>query len=43
MYRPPPKYLSNMTLRPFRTPLTITVVVTVTGMTFMPVQQSRMS
>jgi hypothetical protein len=43
MYCPPPKYPSNMTPRSVRTPLTVTVVVTVTGMTFMPVQQSRMS
>ena len=43
MYGPPPKYLSNMTPPSVCTPLTVTVVVTVTGMTFMPVQQSRMS
>ncbi len=43
MYYPPPKYLSNMTLRSVRTPLTVIVVVTVTGMIFMPVQQPRMS
>ena len=43
MYALPSKYPSNMTRLAIRTPFTVTVVVTVTGMTFMPVQQSRMS
>jgi hypothetical protein len=44
MYPPSPEYLSTMTfLRSVRTPLSLTVVVTVTGMSFMPVQQPRMS
>jgi hypothetical protein len=36
------EYLSNMTLRPILS-VFVTVVVTVTGMTTMPVEQLRMS
>ena len=36
------EYVSNMTLRPILSSF-VTVVVTVTGMTTMPVEQLRMS
>ena len=42
MYVDAPEYLSNMTLRPILSSF-VTVVVTVTGMTTMPVEQLRMS
>ena len=42
MYRRATQYPSNMTLRPILSPF-VTVVVTVTGMTTMPVEQLRMS
>ena len=41
MYLPPSEYSSNMTLRPILSAF-VTVVVTVTGITAMPVQQLRM-
>jgi hypothetical protein len=41
MYRHAAEYSSNMTLRPVLSSF-ITVVVTVTGITEMPVQQLRM-
>jgi hypothetical protein len=41
MYLGAPKYSSNMTLRPILS-VFVTVVVTVTGITAMPVQQLRM-
>lgn len=37
-----PEYVSNMTRRPILSSF-VTVVVTVTGMTTMPVEQLRMS
>jgi hypothetical protein len=42
MYPPRPQYPSNMMLRPVLSSF-VTVVVTVTGITTMPVQQLRMS
>ena len=42
MYRRPAEYPSIMMFRFLRSRTTITVVVTVTGMVFMPVQQPRM-
>lgn len=42
MYRRAPQYPSNMTRRPILSSF-VTVVVTVTGMTTMPVEQLRMS
>jgi hypothetical protein len=41
MYAPQPQYPSNMTLRPILRSF-VTVVVTVTGVTTMPVEQLRM-
>jgi hypothetical protein len=41
MYLPTPEYSSNMTLGPILSSF-VTVVVTVTGITAMPVQQLRM-
>ena len=42
MYLRAPEYSSNMTLRPILSAF-VTVVVTVTGITTMPVEQLRMS
>jgi len=43
MYAAPPKYPPTMTFGPFSTrALRVTVVVTVTGITRMPVQSQRM-
>ena len=42
MYPRSREYPSNMTLRPIPSSFTVTVVVTVTGITPMPVQQLRM-
>lgn len=42
MYSLPAKYLPIMRFRSLRNRTTVTVVVTVTGMVFMPVQQPRM-
>ena len=41
MYLGAPEYYSNMTFRPIHSSF-VTVVVTVTGITAMPVQQLRM-
>jgi len=42
MYPRPPQYLQIMTFDLLRSALTVTVVVTVTGITSMPVQSLRM-